>query len=288
MCRLFGLSASPHRVHASFWLLEAPDSLVSQSHRNPDGTGLGFYDADGGPVLDKEPLSAFEDPAFAREARHVSSTTFVSHIRYATTGEHTVLNTHPFAIDGRIFAHNGVVHGLDLLEAELGDDIALVHGETDSERYFALITREIRANGGDVGAGIATAARWIAQNLPVYSINCVLVTEHELWAFRYPETHRLFVLEREAGGPHGRRELHHVSRELRVHSARLADHPSVVVASEPLDDHAGWRLLESGELVHVAADLTVTSSVAVDFPPADPLELHHPTGGTEAAAAQWH
>ena len=282
MCRLFGLSASPHRVHASFWLLDAPDSLVSQSHRNPDGTGLGFFDANGGPVLDKEPLSAFEDPAFAREARHVSSTTFVSHIRYATTGEHTVVNTHPFSMEGRIFAHNGVVHGLDRLEAELGDELALVQGETDSERYFALITREIRANGGDVGAGIAAAARWIARNLPVYSINCVLTTEQELWAFRYPETHRLFVLEREAGGPHGGRELHHVSRQLRVHSAHLADRPSVVVASEPLDDHTGWRLLESGELVHAARDLTVTSSIEVDFPPEDLLELHHPTGGKDA------
>ena len=283
VCRLFALAATPHRVHASFWLLEAPDSLVAQSHRNPDGTGLGFFDPDGMPILDKEPLAAFGDTAFSREARHITSTTFVSHIRFATTGEHTVLNTHPFAIDGRIFAHNGVVHGLDLLEAELGDDLALVQGETDSERYFALITREIRANGGDVGAGIGTAARWIAENLPVYSINFVLATERELWAFRYPETHRLFVLEREAGGPHGDRDLHHASRELRVHSAHLADHPSVVVASEPLDDHAGWRLLESGELVHIAADLDITSSIAVDFPPATLLELQHPTGGSPTA-----
>ena len=30
MCRLFGLTASPERVHASFWLLEAPDSLLEQ------------------------------------------------------------------------------------------------------------------------------------------------------------------------------------------------------------------------------------------------------------------
>ena len=46
-------------------------------------------------------------------------------------------------MDGRLFAHNGVVKGLPELEAELGDAISLVHGQTDSERYFALITREI-------------------------------------------------------------------------------------------------------------------------------------------------
>ncbi len=278
MCRLFGLSASPQRVHASFWLLEAPDSLVVQSRRNRDGTGLGFFDPDGRPVLDKEPLSAYEDAAFAREARHVSSTTFVSHIRLATTGEQTVENTHPYAMDGRIFAHNGVLGDLERLEAQLGDEAALVLGETDSERYFALVTKETRAHGGDVGAGIAAAAGWIAANVPVYAINCVLATEDELWALRYPETHRLFVLERGAGGPHGGRELHHVSQELRVHVQHLADHPGVVVASEPLDDSPAWRLLEPGELVHVRPDLGVESTVVVDGPPARALRLDHPTG----------
>ncbi len=277
MCRLFGLSASPRRAHASFWLLDAPDSLVVQSRRNHDGTGLGFFDPDGRPVLDKEPVAAFDAAAFAREARHVSSTTFISHIRFATTGERTVENTHPYAMDGRIFAHNGVLGDLERLETELGDDLSLVQGQTDSERYFALVTREVRANGGDVGAGLAAAAGWIAANVPVYSINCLLATEHELWAFRYPETHRLFVLEREAGGHHGE-PLHHESAELRVRSDHLADHPSVVLASEPLDDHPDWRLLDPGELAHVGLDLRVTSTIAVDHPPTHVLELHHPTG----------
>lgn len=278
MCRLFGLSASPRRVHASFWLLEAPDSLVLQSKRNPDGTGLGFFSPEGEPVLDKQPLAAFEDEAFGREARHISATTFVSHIRYATTGGHSVENTHPYAMDGRIFAHNGVIGGLDRLEAELGDEASLVHGQTDSERYFALVTKETRASGGDVGAGMASAAAWIAANVPVYSINCVLATEHELWAFRYPETHRLFVLERPPGGHRDGEPLHHESDQLRVHSEHLADHPSVVVASEPLDDHPDWRLLDAGELVHVGPDLQVTSTIAVDHGPTHVLELHHPTG----------
>lgn len=278
MCRLFALSASPHRGHASFWLLEAPDSLVAQSRRNPDGTGLGFFDPEGLPVLDKEPLAAYADGAFAREARHVSSRTFVSHIRYATTGEHTVENTHPFAMDGRLFAHNGVIGDLDKLDAELGEDAALVGGQTDSERYFALVTREIRAAGGDVGAGIGAAARWIAAELPVYAINCVLATEDEVWAFRYPETHRLFVLERDAGGHHGDRELHHVSSELRVHAPHLAEQASVVIASEPLDESPGWRLLEAGELVHVKADLGVESAIAVAEPPAQRLDLDFSTG----------
>ena len=41
MCRLFGLSGAPRTVRATFWLVEAPDSLAVQSRREPDGTGLG-------------------------------------------------------------------------------------------------------------------------------------------------------------------------------------------------------------------------------------------------------
>ena len=278
MCRLFGLSASPHRVHVRFWLLDAPDSLVSQSHRNPDGTGLGLYDPQNRPVLDKQPLAAYDDTSYAREARHLSSTTFVSHIRYATTGEKTPENTHPFTLGSRVFAHNGVLRGLDKVEAELGPDLANVKGQTDSERYFALVTKRIAEHDGDVAAGVADAVSWIADNVPVYSINFVMTDADELWAFRYPGTHRLYVLEREAGGPHGNRPLTHSSTTLHVESEHLSRHPAVVVASEPLDDHPGWRLMDVGELVHVAPDLTVTSTLVVDHPPAELIHLDHPTG----------
>ena len=41
MCRLFGLSAGPQRVTATFWLVEAPDSLAEQSRRSPTEPGSG-------------------------------------------------------------------------------------------------------------------------------------------------------------------------------------------------------------------------------------------------------
>jgi hypothetical protein len=40
VCRLFGMSGGRRRVRASFWLLEAPDSLALQSRGEPDGAGL--------------------------------------------------------------------------------------------------------------------------------------------------------------------------------------------------------------------------------------------------------
>ncbi|MCF0089867.1 MULTISPECIES: class II glutamine amidotransferase [Streptomyces] len=289
MCRLFGLSSAPRRTRATFWLLDAPDSLSEQSRHDPDGTGLGYYAADGAPVVHKAPLSAREDRAFAEEARRVESETFLAHIRFASTGGLDTRNTHPFAQEGRLFAHNGVVEGLDRLEAHLGEDRALVGGDTDSERCFALITREIRRHGGDVTAGIESAVGWIAENLPVYALNLILTTPGELWALRYPETHRLYTLRRHAGGHHGSRHLDHSGSEghLRVHSAHLAESPSVVVASERMDDNPQWRLMDPGELLHVGPDLHATHHVVLPDPPAHRLTLAdlRPDAATSQRAA---
>ena len=144
MCRLFGLHAGAADVAATFWLLDAPDSLAAQSHRNPDGAGIGVFGPDGEPIVSKQPIAAWDDADFATSARQLRGTTFVAHVRYASTGAHTVANTHPFVQDDRLFAHNGVVQGLTELDARLAelDAAHLVRGQTDSERVFALITAE--------------------------------------------------------------------------------------------------------------------------------------------------
>lgn len=127
--------------------------------------------------------------------------------------------------------------------------------------------------GGPVG--VVAAARWVAGNLPLFALNVILVTPGELWALRYPDTHELYVLERPAGGHHGARHLDHTGRHgrLRVHSEALAGSPSVVVASERMDENPHWRLLAPGELLHVGPELGTTSRIALPDPPAHPLTL---------------
>jgi glutamine amidotransferase len=284
VCRLFGMSGGREPVRATFWLLEAPDSLAQQSRREPDGTGLGWFDG-GRPVVAKQALAAYEDQAFANEAREVVSRTFIAHVRYASTGAVSPENTHPFEQRDRLFAHNGVIEDLDRLEQELGDARSLVQGETDSERYFALITKELEKDG-DVSRAIVRAASWIAESLPVFALNIILITDSELWALRYPEVHELYVLERLAGGPSGQRHLEHASARgsMRVRSGDLARRRSVVVASEPMDEDAGWRPLSSGELLHVDPDLDVTITRPLTRPPAHQLTLADL--GVKAAASQ--
>ena len=299
MCRLFGMTGGTREVQATFWLLDAPSSLLLQSENQPDGVGLGTFKADGTSTVYRKPVAANRSQTFIADAHEVKSRTFLAHIRHATTGEQTLENTHPFEQYGRLFAHNGVVGGLDALRAKLGSHSELVHGSTDSELYFTLITRRIEEHGGDVAAGIGAAAREVAAEVPLYSLNMLLTTPTDLWALRYPDTNELWILERSLGidpGIVADRTASGVMRidpgvgfeersnMMRVQSRELSILPATVIASQPMDANPQWRLLESGELIHVDPQLRVTSTIAVPDPPAKLIDLS--TMSTRAAIAQ--
>lgn len=285
MCRLFGLHAGRRAVTATFWLLDAPDSLAEQSRRNPDGTGLGVFEDAGRPDLRKQPMAAWRDRAFHCEAHEMTGTTFLAHVRYATTGALDVANTHPFLQDDRMFAHNGVVEGLD----RLGDRLAelgvadLVGGQTDSERVFALITGEARRHGGDATAGLLAAVGWVADNLPVFALNILLTTATDLWALRHPDSHGLYLLDRRAPDAAPGADFDMRTDRIHARSSHLRGFPYVVVASEPMDDDPGWRLLDPGELVHIDADLNISRRVAFTNPPAHLLHRGDLTATAQAA-----
>jgi len=257
-------------VTATFWLLDAPDNLAAQSKRNPDGTGIGVFTADRTPVLRKQPMAAWEDRDFACEAHQLSGTTFIAHVRYASTGSLDVVNTHPFLQDQRLLAHNGVVGGLDVLDARLAELSVsdLVQGQTDSERVFALITGSIRARGGDVEAGLLDALRWLADTVPIYAANLLLCTATDMWALRYPEPHDLYLLERRSARP----PFDMQTSRIHAQSTGLDQRPSVVFASEQMDDDR-WELIEPGMLVHVDERLTITRRVVLPDPPRHQLRL---------------
>jgi len=257
-----------------------------QSENQPDGVGLGTFRSDSSPQVYRKPVAANRSETFIAGAHDVRSRTFLAHVRHATVKEPSIENTHPFEQHGRLLAHNGFVGDVPELRRRLGSYVELVHGETDSEHYFALITKRIDEHGGDVGAGITAAAREIAAELAVYSLNIVLTTPEDVWAFRYPETNELWILERSIGGldPGIGFEERSATGILRVMSRELAILPATVIASERMDTNPDWRLLESGELVHVDAELRVTSTLAVPYPPAHIIDLSKMT--TREAIAQ--
>ncbi len=269
------MSGGQNEVQATFWLLDAPTSLVQLSETQPDGVGLGTFDANGTPSVYRKPVAANRSQTFIADAHEVSSRTFLAHIRHATAGEPTIENTHPFEQHRRLFAHNGVLGHLPALRERLGAHAELVRGSTDSELYFTLITKRIEEHDGDVAAGISHAAREIAAGLSLYSLNMLLTTATDIWALRYPDTNELWILERSIGGfaSGGVLDERSASGITRVFSGQLSILPATVIASQPMDSNPGWRMLESGELIHLDRDLGVTSTIAVPDPPATMLEL---------------
>jgi predicted glutamine amidotransferase len=287
VCRLFGLHAGAHDVEATFWLLDAPVSIADLSHRNADGYGLATFDSDGRLDIVRAPVRAADDEEFAAAARATHAAVHLAHVRYADTGVVSEANTHPFLLEGRVFAHNGVVSDLDELDGRLGIGRALVHGGTDSERVFALMTQAIRAHDGDVRAGIIATTTMLARDITLYSLNFLLASAGHLWAFRYPEHNDLYLLDRTPGGPRGDQPLdeHSPHGTIRMRARAGSRRPLIVVASEPMDEDLGWEELASGELLHVGPDLELHREIIVDEPPRKPLSL---TGRAADSQAQEH
>ena len=275
MCRLFALHAGERDVAAEFWLLDAPLSIARQSERNADGYGMAAFTARQGMILIRNPVKASEDPAYRQVARRLDAAEMLVHLRYASTGNVSLVNTHPFSQDGRLFAHNGVVGDLDRIEARLGPNRAMVMGDTDSERLFALITLAIREAGGNVRAGITAAVREVVAEYELYSLNFVLGEIGHVWAFRYPEHNPLHLNRRRRGGPSGGAPLDEADAAgtLRLHSEDGAVAPLVVIASERISDEPGWEEIQPGELIHVGPDLEVDRDTIMSGPPAHPMVL---------------
>lgn len=142
MCRLFGFrSVIQSQVHHS--LISAENALEVQSNRHPDGWGVCYYVA-GAPHVIKSEETAINDNIFKKVSGVVSSETVVAHIRNATLGKVSILNTHPFQHGHWVFAHNGNIKNFDNFRDELLQKIKpelkrFILGTTDSELIFYFI-----------------------------------------------------------------------------------------------------------------------------------------------------
>lgn len=129
--------------------------------QGPDGYGLATCSANGSVCVEKRHAARDEGLRFARTAREHEASSFVAHLRYSSSGDRSPANTHPFEQKHRVFAHNGHVGEGPGLDSRLVGHRWMVRGETDSERFFALITSEIDSWGGDIGEGIIAAVHWM-------------------------------------------------------------------------------------------------------------------------------
>ena len=278
MCRLLGFAAPrPETVQD---VLGADQRAVFQDmarlHR--DGWGSAWLSAGAGsPVVGervvegasrgrlgtrRSPLSGLGDVDLTRVLEHDAATARVMHLRMATDGMAcTPGNTHPFAADDMAFAHNGSLTPTSAIDGFVSPEIAEgLHGDTDSERYFAAIRTEFAA-GGDLLEAVVSTVAALREVFPRASMNALLLSPTELIAVHASDGALPPVHEFEASGlgdalPREHRDAYYLMR-----GKRLEDR-TVVFASSGLDI-ADWTPLPAESVTSVDLATLEARTVAI-------------------------
>lgn len=269
MCRLFGFrSVMQSQVHKS--LVSADNALMAQSERHPDGWGVAYY-VGGAPHVVKSVATAVDDHLFRRVSGIVTSETVLAHLRKATQGNHTILNTHPFQFGTWVFAHNGNIKDLSRVRDALIARVPPVYrrfilGETDSELLFYLLLGhmsqhcELDRPGFPLEA-LAEASRQTVDLIiehagplsdsdgpPTETFLSFVITNgrvmlgHQGGKVLYCSTHKGACSERDS--------CPHFARECEQEQERgFVSH--LIFSSEPLQGENVWRALAPREMIGV-------------------------------------
>jgi len=254
MCRMAGYVGPPAPL--SLLLADTPHSLYQQAFRprlldessvNVDGTGVVWW-----PPGEREPiryateLPPWSDANLLPLAARLRGGVQLAAVRSATPGlPYGPGAVAPFTHDGLAVAHNGRIEnfrgpiGRRLLDA-LPDDLFHASGTiTDSVALFLTVVHHHRIRpekglAGAVAAAVLDAAKlsadageWATLTVLASDGECVVGARTAVGAPSYT----LFTLDGDPERP-----------------------GAALVASEPLDDHAGWREVPDHHLVEVSRD----------------------------------
>lgn len=240
MCRLAAYLGPPTSLASV--VLDPPHSLMHQSYApryqkrgkvNADGFGVGWYapDVRREPARFRSVTPIWGDASFASIAPVITTTALLASVRSATPPNPIEPSgVAPYTSGVWLFAHNGLVEGFRqgpdgrqgvraaLTALVTPSRLAGVDGASDSELLFALILDCL-----DAGADPAEAMRTVVSQTRAIAPACLnmILTD-------------------------GSRMLATVSGESLF--ARNLD-GSITLASEPLDDAAGWETLPEDSLV---------------------------------------
>jgi predicted glutamine amidotransferase len=254
MCRLLGITAN-EPTEFRIVLREAPRSLAALSRDHRDGWGIAVFDARAETWrIEKGVLCAGEDERFHRLAIGTSGELLISHIRQKTIGDCTLTNTHPFARDTWVFAHNGTIKDQAWLRAQVsGERRAQIAGETDSEVLFAWllscldeagVTREAASERTDVVLDVAVRSARDRHDFGAF--NFVLSNGATTYAHRFGRS--MFLLER--GVRDQVRQKRTSSDGTVVETPWSGTRTAIFVASEQITDEP-WQHVDEGSLIRI-------------------------------------
>ncbi len=233
MCELLGMNARyPTELDTSLALFRRRGGEIGP---HADGWGLAFFEARAARLF-KEPVPASNSRCLDfLQGYGLKSQTVIAHIRKANPSVigRAYANTHPFEreVGGRawVFAHNGIVPGVEQLE--LGRYTPM--GDSDSERAFCLLMEAIHS-GIDTTGRIGEIERTLECMEPVISA----INPLDEFNFLLGNGEHLVV--------HAHSELHLLQRSCVVSGC---DQSVILVATKPLSDEPWQCLLPNTLLV---------------------------------------
>ncbi|RAL24959.1 class II glutamine amidotransferase [Lujinxingia litoralis] len=269
MCRLFGFrSVITSQVHRS--LISADNALMRQSERHPDGWGVAYYVA-GVPHVVKSVNSAVSDSLFQRVSGVVASETVVAHLRKATVGNLSILNSHPFQYGSWVLAHNGQIPDFARYREAVIARVSPVFrrfilGDTDSEVIFYLLLSKM-AQRFDVhrkGAPLAELSAALRETVEaiqeVTGLDCYTRAKEQEFYLSLLVTNG-HVMVAHQGGKELFYSTHKTAcpdREICPSYAPCCEARSrsgfvnhFIVSSEPLQGENIWEAMKPGEILGV-------------------------------------
>lgn len=181
MCRLLGV-VTPTAQPVTTSLGPDLDAFMTLSAVHCDGWGIAWWGPHDDLELRRHPGAATGEPGLREACEKAEADAALLHLRKASAGlPLTPDNTHPFEAGSVAFAHNGYFSPVDALDPvldELGARVPV--GDTDSERYFALVNALTRLHG-PVEA-LRRAAAIISERASVVSLNALMLTHAAMYA----------------------------------------------------------------------------------------------------------
>jgi predicted glutamine amidotransferase len=264
MCRLLGIATSDE-TDFRIVLREAPRCLAKLSSEHRDGWGIAVHAtsdsggarANDGWVLEKSTAMAGDDDRFHALAMNARGHVLVAHIRQKTVGPTALTNTHPFAAQGWVFAHNGTVRDKPALDARISSvHTTHIEGDTDSERLFRVILSRFDAAGVTVQSptpSVEQALLVLTAELravpDIGSFNFIISDGRRVFAHRFGRS--LYVLVRGPGD--AVRHVREAQDGTVVVTPWTERKRAVLIASEALTDEP-WEEVPDGSLLSTSRD----------------------------------
>jgi predicted glutamine amidotransferase len=246
MCRIFAMASEPD-LPPSIKSRLLREFFQSSAESYSGGWGVGYF-TDEGPLVIKEPTKATDSFALPGAIRRTEPGFFMAHVRNPTSGDRSVLNTHPFSRDGWLFSHNGTLGDPHSLRARLLERYSEdLQGSTDSEVMFHFLLQRIE-QAGNSEAGVLGAVRDLARDQAegTSSLNFALTDGTVLFvlrkAFKNDEKYTMNYADLA--------DIDLVGGKQALHDRGAST--ATVISSEPFT--AGkWAALEMGEMLIATA-----------------------------------